>query len=177
MPKVHPAIWRSGRLEIDLAFSIPNDRCRLEILRDQTVQWKIKPSDTTLQEVSLNARTLSMEELTQLCRGAYLTAFQRHVSSACNAHTLKLNSEAGGDAVEVTIEDWKTSLNSLICTQVWLTTPDLDSDDTSPTSLSTEEAVEVEKDKGTFVRFENRYCFKVLMLYKLFIRFLLTLSS
>jgi SpoVK/Ycf46/Vps4 family AAA+-type ATPase len=106
---VPPALLSFGRLRKDLAFPIPSDNFRISILRNKTKDWKKKPSDGTLKDVAGKVETLSLEELTQLCHGAHLAAFQRQVPSVCNATTLKLDSEAL-DALEVLTEDWNTSL-------------------------------------------------------------------
>jgi len=112
MSKVPPTLRSIGRLRRDLAFGITNNNvAAVTVLRAQTMSWKKKPSDAVLEEVAAKTITLSSEELIQLCRDAYLAAFQRQVPSVGNADTQKLNSEAL-DALEVLPEDWNTSLMS-----------------------------------------------------------------
>jgi len=111
--KVASSLRTSGRFEKDLPFLHPNCNNRLEILRNYTSVWKRKPSETMLKDMTAKARSynLSRDELRFLCRTAYNAAFQRQFSSVCKSDSLKLSSEAG-DAVEVSIADWTSALDT-----------------------------------------------------------------
>jgi len=108
---VPPSLMEIGRLDEDVYFPIPSNSFRTAMLRNLTKAWKKQPTDTTLEEVAKQVPYLTLEELNQLCRWAYLTAFQRQIPSVSKIDTLRLNS-VDLDALEILPEDWNASIMS-----------------------------------------------------------------